>query len=450
MFHKSYKFFILFFLIITTGVFFMFNTANSTLVNAQTHTLKNGLKIVILPSGVAPVATIGVLVHVGTADDPVDQVGLSHFMEHMMFKGTILVPSNQFKKKILRLGGETNALTEYDYTLFYTTVSKNHIASILELEADRLANLAFTREEVESEKKVVLEERNMRIENNPMGSLYERYLQARNPYHPYGVLPIGFPHHIKKYSYDSVREHYRQWYQPHNVTLLISGQVTLEEVLPLIEKYFSALPSQDVPQRLRVSNPPRDGVTQTIVQHKKKNSLVIAMVSYDAPHYHKMEDKKMFYALSVLAQILGGDTATDFSQTLIEKQKLALHVASDYDGISRDEKDFSITAVLTPDSKIEALTKVMEDYLKAIREKGVDDAELEHAKNLCLGRVYELKDGSMSYLCAVAELLGKGHSHELLNDDIEGIRTVTNGDIQKAAHLVFGKAPVVKVELYPA
>lgn len=424
-------------------------TTQKSIIQAQTHTLPNGLKIIVLPSCNTPIVTVGMLVNVGTADDPVDQVGLSHFLEHMMFKGTRSVPNNLFKKKILQVGGETNALTEYDYTLYYTTVSKKHMKTILKMEADRLRNLSFSEEEVSSEKKVVLEERGMRIENNPMGTVYERYLQAFNPYHPYGTLPIGFPHHIQKYSYSSARSHYNTWYHPNNTYIIITGNATLTEVLPIVEKYFSKQESKELPKRTRIQNPPRDGVTQTIVQYNKRNSLIMTLISYDAPHFHQLKDKKTYYALNLLSQIIAGNDMTDIAQEIVEKKKHAIALSTDYDGDSIDQKDFTITAILSPDMNLNALQADLKEKISVLIKDGVNEDQLNRAKNDKLAPLDSLKDGTNKYLFTVSQFIGKGRSIEDLNAYVDGIKNVTLQDIKEVATLVFSKDPIVTVEIYP-
>eukprot|EP01037_Dinobryon_pediforme_P017333 gene17333-17524_t len=206
--------------------------------NPQVQTLPNGLKVIVVPNDMAPIVNVGVLYMVGTADDPPNLVGISHFLEHMMFKGTNTVPTSEFKKTILTYGGSTNASTSFDYTLYNTEIAKEHLELILKFEADRMVNLAFTEAEVKSEKDVVWEERRMRFDNHPFGQAYEVLLRALSWYHPYGVPPIGYPAHIQNYSYEAVRNHYNTWYAPNNAVLIVAGKTTLAEVMKLAEKHF--------------------------------------------------------------------------------------------------------------------------------------------------------------------------------------------------------------------
>lgn len=424
-------------------------------IQSQTHTLKNGLKIVILPSGVTSIVTIGMLVHVGTADDPREQVGLSHFMEHMMFKGTKKFSKSEFDQVILRNGGVNNALTEYDYTLYYTTIAADKLDLILEIEADRLRNLSFDHAQVESEKKVVMEERGMRIENNPMGVVYERYLQAFNSYHPYGILPIGFPHHIEAYSFDSVRNHYDTWYHPNNVTIIITGCTSLETALPLIEKHFGPLKSKPIPNRIRVQNPKRDGVIQKIVQYNKRNALNILLLSYDAPHYFNLEKqgkkgKRLYCALKLLEIILS-NTASQFYIQMVEKKKCAINVSSYYDGQSIDPKAFELTAMLSSDMDLQKARTEILAYIEDLIKNGILEKDLLVAQNAFIAGLENLKDGTDGYLFYIADnILGRSRTIEDINELMDCFKDIKPEEIKEAACLIFSAKPVVEVELYPA
>ncbi len=431
------------------GSISMSHADKKLLVNAQTHTLDNGLKIIIIPNGLAPVVTVGIIYHIGTADDPLDQVGLSHFLEHMMFKGTKEIPGDEFNKQILKNGGHTNAFTEFDYTFYHTTISSKHLGTTIKSEADRMRNLQFTEKEVDSERQVVLEERLMRLDNNPLGVASERFLRAMHPYHPYGVHPIGFPHHINNYTFKSLREHYDLYYRPNNATLIIAGKVTLDEALPFIKEHFDNIKSNPIPLRNRPQNPPRDGLTETIKQNNKRNSIIQLQWSYDAPHFHSELGKKHYYPLVVLAHLLGGNSTTEFYYHLVEKKKLAIHVSTNYDGASIDPKDFSISAILEATSNVDALKAEIKILLDHIQKSGVSVDDLARAKNDMLGQLAYLKDGTEDLLNTVADYIAKGLTLDDLNTWHKKIENVSIDDIKEAAQLILSKEPAVILEIHP-
>lgn len=440
---------IYFTLLIMLGSTFMASAAQKPLINAQTHTLKNGLKVIIIPSGLAPVVTVGIIYHVGTADDPIDEVGLSHFLEHMMFKGTKKIPGAEFNKQILQKGGRNNALTSYDYTLYHTTIAKKHLDFIIAGEADRMRNLTFKESEVISEMGVVLEERLMRLDNNPFGTAYETYLRAMYPHHTYGITPIGLPHHIKKYTFKSVHNHYDTWYRPNNATLIITGKVTLAEVLPIIEKEFGSLEKKDIPARKRPQNPPREGITQFIKQHNKRNSAILLQYSYDAPQFHSELGKKYYYPLTVLAHLLGGNQTTDYYHHLVEDKKLALNVSASYDGVSIDPRVFSLSAMLQPMANLDNFKKVLKERLDLLQKSGVTQDDLDRAKADITAHLVYIKDGTEGFLQTVAESISVGISIEEINEWQKKIEAVTIDDIKDAALFLFKNDPVVTLEIHP-
>ncbi|MDP3372264.1 MAG: pitrilysin family protein [Candidatus Paracaedibacteraceae bacterium] len=423
--------------------------ANKPLITAQTYTLKNGLKVIVVPSGLAPVVTVGIVYHVGTADDPIDEVGLSHFLEHMMFKGTKKIPGAEFNKQILQKGGQNNAQTSYDYTLYHTTIAKKHLEFIISAEADRMRNLTFQEHEIISEMGVVLEERLMRFDNNPFGTAYESFLRAMHPYHPYGVTPIGFPHHIKKYTFQSVRKHYDTWYHPNNATIIITGKVTLAEILPHIEKEFGNFEKKDTPIRRRPQNPPREGVTQLIKQYNKRNSAILLQYSYDAPQFRSELGKTYYYPLTVLSHLLGGNQTTEFYTNFVENKKLALSVSSEYDGISIDPRDFSISAMLQPTANVDAFYAELKAIFARLINSGVSQDDLERTKADLTAQLAYTKDGTTGFLQTIAEYVALGISIEEINEWQKKIEAVTIDDIKKAAQLIFKEAPVVTLEIHP-
>ena len=415
--------------------------------NAQTKTLNNGLQVVVIPNALAPIVSVGVLYKVGTADDPTDLTGISHFLEHMMFKGTQSVPSSEFKKTILEYGGETNALTSFDYTLYYTDIASDYLELILKMEADRMANLAFSEEEVASERNVVLEERRMRLENHPFGQAYETLLRALKWYHPYGIPPIGYPHHIQNYNYKAVCQHYRQWYVPNNAVLIVAGKTTLEKAWPLIEKYFGVLESRPLPERVRIPEPSHQGITQHIEQKNPRNSYVLLNWYYPAPNRRSSSEAQHCYPLAVLSQILGGNATTDFYKTFVEDKKIALSVSSSYDGNSYDPQFFSISAVLLPTMNVATFKKELTQYLQKTL-KNISEEEVRKAKRDLLAQLAFVRDGNKESLQAFSGL-AVGLTIEQIEKWDEAIQAVTPEQVLTAAQLVLGNVAAVTMDLYP-
>ncbi len=415
--------------------------------NPEVHTLPNGLQIIVVPNDIAPIVSIGILYKVGTADDPLPLMGISHFLEHMMFKGTKNVPTSEFKKIILQHGGSTNAATSFDYTIYETDIAKEYLELILKLEADRMANLSFTEEEIKSEKDVVFEERRMRVENHPFGQAYEVLLRALSWYHPYGIPPIGYPHHIQNYSYEAVRNHYKTWYTPNNAIVIIAGKTNLAEVKPIVEKYFGSLPSRPIPKRQRFAEPPHQGITQHIEQRNPRNSLIMLNWYYIAPN-HRVGETQHYYPLIVLSQILGGNSTTEFYRLLVEEKKLALSVRSSYEGDSYEPRPFGISATLSPDMDVAIFKQALANYLKDIVEKGVSEEELRKAKRDLLAQLAFIRDGNNSTL-SVFTSLSSGFTIEQIEKWADYIQAVTLENVHAAAKAVLSQLPIATMDLYP-
>lgn len=425
--------------------------ANSTSTfNSQKFTLSNGLQVVLIPNHLAPVVSVGLIYKVGTADDPVANVGLSHFLEHMMFKGTKNIPTDRFKKIIIENGGNTNAWTYYDQTVYDTQISADKLDLILQLEADRMVNLAFTEEEVKKEKEVVMQERLMRLENNPFGLVMEAYLKSLYWYHPYGVPPIGYPHHIKSYNYKNTFEHYKRWYATNNAVLVVAGDVTIQTLKPLVEKHFASIPeNSNLPKRIRPQEPNHGGVTQNIVQYNKRNANIELVWFFKSPSYRTLEKKELYFALQVLAEAMAGNETRPFYRKIVEDLKLALGFSASYDDHALDPMCFQVSASLSPQMNVEATKKVIIEYLQHLLHKGISEEELAKAKRDLIANLAFARDGthnSMNYFYNMAI--------DFTVEDIESWSTnigkVTKEQVLEAAKLIFDIPPIAIIELYPS
>jgi zinc protease len=411
-----------------------------------TKTLENGLKIIVIPNGKAPVANVAVVYNVGTADDPLDACGLSHFLEHMMFMGTDNVPSDEFKKMIQRHGGSPNAFTGWDYTVYHCSIAIEHIDLLLKMEADRMVNLSFTKKEIESERSVVMQERLMRLENHPFGQVWEVALKAFSLYHPYGVPPIGYPEHIRNYHFENTRAHYKKWYAPNNATVIVCGKVVPEEAFVMVEKHFKDLKKGEIPKRAREPNPPRQGITQLISQKNPRNAQVLYEATYDCPHHS--QDKKMALATCIIAQLMGGSEITDFYEHFVLKKKIALQISTSYDPFTLNPFGFNVMATLSPKIKMKIFKKELKSYIEKRLQEGFRETEILEAKSHYLNHFQFMFDGNEEMIDLFVGL-SCGYSLTELQNWKEDINSLTRQDINKAFCSIFEKNPVVICELFP-
>src|SRR4029077_139327 len=222
-----------------------------------TFTLSNGLKVVVIPDHRTPVVTQMIWYKVGSADETAGKSGLAHFLEHLMFKGTAKHPAGEFSQTVLRIGGNENAFTSLDYTGYFQRVPREHLAKMMEFEADRMTGLILKDENVLPERDVVLEEFNMRVANNPDARLSEQIMAALYLNHPYGRPVIGWRQEIEKLDREDALAFYKRFYAPNNAILIIAGDVDANDVRPMVEKNFGKIPAQPaIPaKRLRPQEP---------------------------------------------------------------------------------------------------------------------------------------------------------------------------------------------------
>ncbi|MBW6453543.1 MAG: insulinase family protein, partial [Methyloprofundus sp.] len=223
-------------------LFFYSFSVNATEVHERI--LANGLKVLVKEQHRSPVVVTQIWYKVGSSYEPSGMTGISHMLEHMMFKGTDKHPAGEFSKIIAENGGRENAFTGRDYTAYFQTLEKSRLAISFELEADRMQHLHLLADELKKEAQVVMEERRMRTEDQPRAKLQEYLLAMAYTNSPYKNPVIGWPSDIENYQVEDLQQWYQAWYAPNNATLVVAGDVQAEEVFKLAEQYFSAIPAQ--------------------------------------------------------------------------------------------------------------------------------------------------------------------------------------------------------------
>lgn len=342
-----------------------------------TFKLANGLQVVVIEDHRAPVVTHMVWYRCGAADETRGHSGIAHFLEHLMFKGTDKIASGDFSKIVARQGGQDNAFTTHDETVYWQRVARDRLSLVMDLEADRMAHLKLIDKVVLPERDVILEERRMRIDNNPSSLLGEQMSAALYLNHPYGIPVIGWFHEMKELTRADAEAWYSAHYGPNNAILIVAGDVTVAEVKTLAEKYYGPLPARAVPPRWRPTEPPSIAARRvTLVDARATQSYFSR--NYLAPSYRTAKDRQA-YALQVGAEILGGDATSRLYRTLVEDRKLAAEASASYSG---DEYDYSPVSIdLTPRSGVTlaaleaAGDKVIADFLKT----GPTEEEMKRA-----------------------------------------------------------------------
>jgi zinc protease len=342
-----------------------------------TFKLANGLQVVVIEDHRAPVVTHMVWYRCGAADETRGHSGIAHFLEHLMFKGTDKVASGDFSKIVARQGGQDNAFTTHDETVYWQRVARDRLSLIMGLEADRMAHLKLIDKVVLPERDVILEERRMRIDNNPSSILDEQMAAALYLNHPYGIPVIGWFHEMQQLTRADAEAWYGGHYGPNNAILIVAGDVTPAEVKTLAEKTYGTVAARPVPPRWRPTEPPPLAPRRvTLVDPRATQSYFSR--DYLAPTYRTAKGREA-YALAVGAEILGGDATSRLYRALVEDRKLAAEASASYNGDDYDDSTFGVS--LTPRSGVSltvleaAGDKVIADFLKS----GPTEEEMKRA-----------------------------------------------------------------------
>ncbi len=284
-------------------------SAEPIIKDVSTFTLENGMQVVVIPDHRAPVVTHMVYYKVGSADEPMGEAGIAHFLEHLMFKGTPKHPAGELDRLIRINGGDGNAFTTRDYTGYFQRIAKEQLGLMMDLEADRMQNLVLKDETVLPEREVILEERRERIDNDPSSLLGEQLDSVLYNAHPYQKPVIGWMDEMKTLNRQEAIDFYRTFYTPANAVLIVAGDVTSDEVKALAEKYYGSLKNTFVPKpRLRTPEPEPIAARRVILKDDRTASPMLQR-AYLAPSY-ATDTAGEAEALDLLAEIAGGGSTS--------------------------------------------------------------------------------------------------------------------------------------------
>lgn len=408
--------------------------------NTFQFALGNGMQVLVIPDHRAPVATQMLWFRVGAVDDPPGLSGMAHFFEHMMFRGTKQVPGDGFSQTIAKNGGEDNAFTDHDYTAFYEQIAKDRLPLAMKLEADRLANLDLSDSHVAPERDVVLEERRMRVENEPQSLMSEQMQAALHLSHPYGRPVIGWTEEVRRIDRSSAQDFYDHHYAPNNAILVVAGDVTPDDVRKMAQDAYGKVAARELAPRAEFAEPPRLAETRmTIVRADARVPLFDRI--YRVPSYAQGMPGQA-EGLETFAQLLGGDQTSLLYRILVEQKKLATDAGANYDGYARDAGEFSVYAVPRPGVSLETLEKAVDQVLSVSAMALPRDADLNRAKTQLVAGVTYRRDSQYALASAYGQALVIGLTVDDVNEWPARIRAVTAEGIRKAAQMLSRKEAV--------
>jgi len=403
-------------------------------VQPESFTLSNGMQVVILPDHRAPVVTHMVWYRVGSADEPPGKSGIAHFLEHLMFKGTAKIAPGEYSKIVARIGGQDNAFTSYDFTAYFQRVSLDKLPQVMEMEADRMANLRLEDAVVLPERDVILEERSSRTDNDPAALFSEQIEAAQFLSHPYGRPVIGWRHEIEKLTTQDALDHYRRHYGPDNAYLIVAGDITAAQLRPLAEKYYGAVKSRGIPARMRPMEPP-----QLAARRLEMSDPRVAEASWQRSYLaptHNQQSGGDPDALQVLSQVLGGGATSRLYRTLVIEKAVAASAAAGYQSSAMDYGQFYLQATPRRGQSVAALEQALEEVLALLLKDGVTTEEVDRAKRQMIASAVYAQDNQQNMAQIFGEVLATGRKIEDIIAWPDRIQAVTPERVQAAAKAV--------------
>jgi zinc protease len=410
--------------------FFLSTSTFGQPMNVTEKVLPNGLKVLLKEEHKAPVVTFQVWYKVGSRNEYLGKTGLSHMLEHMMFKGTKKYGPKTFSQMVQRNGGNDNAFTSHDYTAYFENFASDRLAISLDLESDRMQNLLLDPKEFLSERDVVKEERRMRTEDDPVNAMVEQMMSVAFSAHPYQWPVIGWMADINSFTRDDLVKHYRMYYAPNNATIVVVGDFDTKKLLAQIEQSFGRIPAGPEVPKVAAVEPKHAGERRVIV--KRKAELPAVFAGYSVP---TVKDRDSF-ALEVLQNILSSGKSSRLYKSLVYDKQIALYAGGDYDNVSADPNLFYVYAGVMPGKTTDEVEQSLSVEIDRFKNEPVSDDELQKAKNQVQASFIMSQD-SIFYQAMLLGQFESVASWRLLESYVDNIRAVSKEDVMRVAKEYF-------------
>ncbi len=417
-------------LLIALGLSLITLTARAELPTHEFQ-LDNGLNVLVREDHRAPVITVMVWFKAGSIDEAPYETGLAHVLEHMMFKGSKHLAPGEFSRTVARFGGNDNAFTSYDFTAYFQQYEASRLPLALELEAERLKNLKIDDDAFRRELQVVMEERRQRTDDKPTALAWEKFQAVARPGTGYAHPIIGWRDQLAQLRPEQARGWYQRFYVPGNATLVIAGDVTLEQARPLVEKFFADLPEGDTPPRPETTlNPPAGERRMTLRLPVRVPALYM---TYNVPSLTTADHQQAFYALTMLGGVLDGGISARMESNLVRGQRLAAGVGAGYDGLQRGNGTFTITATPNPAVTLDELEAAIKAEIEKIAEQPPSAAEMDRVRAGVLAEQIYQRDSVMGQAMELGTLSVLGLDWRLARQFDDNLEAVTPEQVQQAA-----------------
>ncbi len=400
-------------------------------INFTKDTLSNGLQIIYHIDKSAPVVATIVHYRVGSRDEHDTQTGYAHFFEHLMFEATSDIPRASIDKYIQEAGGDLNAHTSFDETVFYQRLPSNEIKLALWIESQRMRGLLVDPVGVETQRGVVTEELKMRRNNQPYGTLLDEICLGLFPGSSYSWTTLGSEEHIANATIQNFRDFYDNFYQPNNATLVVAGDIDLEEARGFVKAYFDKIPKAPLPKRNDFKILPMTGEVRKEIEDPKAQ-LPGVFIGYRSPALDDFD----YYPVALLMDILSAGESSRLYQAIVDKEQIAVQVAAF--PLSLEKSGMSVFyAIAAPDKNVKDIEKAIYREMNKIIEKGISDEELTKAKNIKEADFISSKKDVLEKAQTLARYNSYYGDPSYINSELSKYLSVTKEDIQRVAKQYF-------------
>lgn len=413
----------------------------------QEFTLDNGLKVLVKEDHRAPVAVSMVWYNVGSADEPGGITGVSHALEHIMFKGTQKYPLGVFSKTIADVGGQENAFTNYDYTAYFEKIAANQLPISFELEADRMQNLLLDANEFAKEIKVIREERRLRTDDNPQALAFERYLATAHLTTPYHHPVIGWMSDLNQMTIKDIEAWYQRFYAPNNATLVVVGDVNPAQVYQLAKKYFGQIGKKTSYQRKPQVEPPPLGLKK--VEIHAPAQLPLIMFGYPVPSTKTAKTAWEPYALEMIASIFDAGESARFPKNLIRGKHIASDANTYYNLYSRYPTQFVFLGTPSQSHTVDEVKTAILDEIRKLQTEPIKPAELQRIKTQIIAQKTFEKDSIFGQAMEIGLLETIGLGWKAADNYTDFINSITPEQVQQAAQRYFKDDAMTEARLIP-
>ncbi|MFC6168468.1 M16 family metallopeptidase [Acinetobacter terrestris] len=410
-------------------------------------TLKNGLKVIIREDHRSPMVMTQIWYGVGSSDESGNLLGISHVLEHMMFKGTSKVPNDEFTRLSRIYGGRVNASTFTNYTNYYQLYPKTYLPMALELEADRMSNLLLRQQDFDPEMKVVMEERRLRTDDNPRSLAFERFKWIAYPTSHYRQPVIGHMKNLQNIQLEDVKKWYRDWYIPNNAILIIVGDVDSENALLQVQKYFGDIPARKIPARNDVLEFDRVGY-----RHMELNLPVQVpnlFMAWNVRSLVTAKNPQDAYALTIIKNLLDSGISSRLQDRLVRDKKVLTAISVSYDPYSRGDSLLSISALPVDGVSLQEAEKAIQNEIDLLKTELIKPEEVERVTAKFVSNLVYSQDDIAGQTKMIGNLEINGLSFRLMDELPKHFETVTPQDIQRVANIYFSRDNLSTLYLSP-